>query len=196
MSDTPVTLIAKSESAENAQEWIDKEPGSLVCTINDSALLLSENQAVDYCVFSHFRLVEEARSTWSRTGLFLSPVVAGYHGGLAIRPMEPLAPEGFPKEKWITNESRYCNSERDLIEEMVRHRQVIWHHTTSAALSWLIATDHKWIRIIGVESSKKGRVKGVGGYQGDWDFNKWLEVNKTICEVATEMRGAKVEWYK
>lgn len=189
-----VTIVAKGPTAEHAQKWIDASIGTLVATINDSANLVPSVGSIDYCFFSHFELLQKASETWSKTRLFISPSVSHATDKRMVS-MRSQFTGDFPVDRWVSYDARFCDADDAHLEAMVRFRQTIHHHTTSAALSWLVAHNHRHVRIIGVDGGSQ-YATNTTGLPGEWPLDEWRQINERIASHASKIHGTKVEWYQ
>lgn len=186
-----VIIVAKGPSSEGAQSLIDKI-GCHVCTVNDSAMLLDSDSPVDFCVFCHADFAERAKDRWGSIRLFMCPFFDFDVNRLAYSVRCQL-PSEFPHEKCIYVNERFCPANEDVLRLKIRCGQVVWHHTTVAAMTWMSAMDMKKIHVIGVDGGRD-YAKGMHGNHSI-DLDEWKSVAHTVGSIISEERGVEIQWH-
>lgn len=195
-----VTLIAKGETAINADAYIDACPGTAVACINDSARLLRKGINPDYCFFSDGFMAREISESRRRHSAYISRVNDTFPEKL---------PAVFPKERWHVCNTGACGAGVEELESELIAGRICWHHTTPGAIHWLAKHgSYDKIRIIGVPLGDEPhiRVKGVAEskaftkemnekHDGNF-FVHWNEVTLRVCNLMSRVYGVKIERYE
>lgn len=176
-----VTIVGKGPSAIHAQEWIDACPGTDVCSINESAMILRPDQPVRFCFFCHGKAAALTRPLWERVPTFVSP-----RHLIGKSPM----PKGFPYHKRLTYAGNACPSDAATLRAMLVRGSVTHHHTIPAAMSWLAKLGYRRLRIIGVGGT--GYAPGFTG-QPQNIGDDWVETEKTLADLLKELFGVETE---
>lgn len=196
-----VTLIAKGETAVNADAYIDACPGTAVACINDSARLLREGIKPFYCFFSDGFMAGEIVESGRRHVSYTSRVNDSFP--------EKLYSVNFPVEKWRMCDTGVCGASLEELESELNQGRLCWHHTTPGAIHWLAKYGrYERIRIIGVPFGDEPHVRAKGvaesaaftkemneKHDGNL-FHHWNEVTQRVCSLVTRVYGVKVERYE
>lgn len=192
-----ITIVAKGPSAEAADDFIRKSPDTDVAVVNDAGVLLSDDQPIHYCVFTHASFFDRLKLFEKRVATFVSPKLVLHENTNSPVWMAP---------RLIQYDERYCAGDTDSLRDRVLSGGITHHNTVNGAIHFLVKAGYRRVRIIGVDGgsatsyatgvrpASKKMVDRLSMTSGPDYLDAWRNVTGRLLAVLKSMYGIEVEW--